>query len=61
MFSDAVELDLRKTLFYMTKIHGYQPSELLNMSYIDFRITVSLLEAFLVEESQRNAMLEQGF
>lgn len=61
MFSVGTERELAKVLFYMTKVHGFQPSELLAMTYTDLKINIALLEQYLQEEEDRYNRMKQGF
>lgn len=60
MFSVELEGQLAESMFYMTKQHNYQPSEILNMTYVDYRVVVALLNKFLKEEEARYEKMKRS-
>lgn len=50
MFSVGTERELAKVLFHLSKSHGYQPSEIKDMTYVELKVLIMLLEQHIQEE-----------
>lgn len=60
MFSDEQAYHLDENLFYLTKLHNYAPSEIMNMTYLDYKMVVALLLKYLREEEERYKQMKTG-
>lgn len=54
MYSNDLFVDIVKTLFYLEKVHHYAPSEILNLTVIDYKIKIALLLEYMEEEKRRH-------